>query len=615
MGTLFVYMLKSALCLAAFYLFYRLLLSKETFCRSNRFALLGMMGLSFILPLAGMLVGQSAASSSSQLSPEGLVLFAQPDGTVGDGEAVVSSSGFTWQAAVVGVYAVGAVFFFLRVLWALGGIMRLIYGSGGKRMKDGVRLIVHNRALAPFSWMNHIFISEKDWAENGEDILIHELAHVRNRHSWDLLLAELCACLQWFNPASWLLKLELQDIHEYEADAFVLRQGVDARQYQLLLIRKAAGPKFYSLTNRFSHSSLKKRIAMMLRKKSSPWARMKYLYVFPLAALAVTAFSRPEMSRSLEKMSGVEVADCLSALKADKAEVGEYAPFSGEERITAIGVVLEMDGRQPLAGASVVVKGTSGRTQTNDDGRFMLQAVPKNSRLIVSMSGYVPAEVHLGNYTDDALRQGITVCLKEDGRGKALAAEMKDSRFQTVDVMPEYPGGMSECMKFISGNVKYPSEAYKKGTEGRVIVRFVVTKDGNIADAEVLRSVDPMLDREALRVIGLMPKWKPGMKDGSPVDVSFTVPVTFSVTDKASDGTLVTLVGAKDTVRSSDVFPLTGKEPLILIDDVETTMKKLQELSPERIESVNVLKDEMAEKLYGEEGKNGVIIVKTKQQK
>lgn len=616
MGALFVYVLKSAFCLAAFFLFYRLLLSKETFYRFNRFSLLGMVGLSYVLPLAGMFVGQPAASGNYLLSPEGLVLFTLPDGTVSSGDTVAASSGLAWPAVVTGIYMVGAGFFFFRGLWALGRIVLLSCSSRGKHMKGGVRLVIHNRSLPPFSWMNYIFIAEKDWEESRQSILIHELAHVRNRHSWDLLLAELCVCLQWFNPAAWLLKLELQDIHEYEADASVLRQGVDARQYQLLLIEKAVGPKFYSLADSFSHSSLKKRIAMMLRKKSSPWARMKCLYVFPLAAVAVTAFARPEMSQALKMMSSVGVDDYASVLKADKAESRAYAPLSAEEKTTAIGVVLEKDSRKPVAGASVVVKGTSYGTLTHDDGRFMLQALPENSRLMVSMSGYVPAEIHLGSYTDDALRQGITVLLeREETRSKALAAEMKDSRFQTVDVMPEYPGGMSECMKFMSETVKYPSEAYKRGIEGRVIVGFVVNKDGNIADTKIVRSVDPTLDEEALRVIGLMPKWKPGMKDGSPVDVTFAIPVTFSLTDGASDGTTVTVVGAKDTVRSSDILQPVEKEPLVVIDGVETDNEMLQKLSSERIASVHVLKGESAEQLYGEKGRNGVILVKTKQQK
>ena len=148
--------------------------------------------------------------------------------------------------------------------------------------KERVTLIVHNCDIAPFSWMGYIVISRKDLEENGREILIHELAHIHNRHSWDLLVADVCIFFQWFNPASWLLKQELQNIHEFEADETVIKEGVDAKQYQLLLIKKAVGTRLYSMANSFNHSKLKKRITMMLKEKSSPWARLKYLYVLSL---------------------------------------------------------------------------------------------------------------------------------------------------------------------------------------------------------------------------------------------------------------------------------------------------------------------------------------------
>ena len=138
--------------------------------------------------------------------------------------------------------------------------------------------MVHRQAIAPFSWMKYIVISRKDLEENGREILIHEAAHIRHRHSIDLLIANVCVFFQWFNPGAWLLKQELQNIHEYEADETVINEGVNAKDYQLLLIKKAVGTRLYSMANSFNHSKLKKRITMMLKEKSSPWARMKYLY-------------------------------------------------------------------------------------------------------------------------------------------------------------------------------------------------------------------------------------------------------------------------------------------------------------------------------------------------
>ena len=298
MGTFLVYILKSAVCLAMFYLFYRLLLSKETFHRFNRMALLGVMLLSCLLPLVKVTVEQASPVNAQVMSMEDLLLMYQ-----WNSEAVVVEEGsrpFHWQEGLVLVYFAGLFFVILRHLWSLGRMLYLIRHSRCERLDNGIRLVVHRRKLAPFSWMRYIVISETDLKESGHHILVHEMAHIHHRHSWDLLLAEACAWLQWFNPAIWLLKQELQNIHEYEADEEVLRQGINAKEYQMLLIKKAVGARLYSIANSFNHSSLKKRITMMIRKKSNPWARAKYLYVLPLAAVTVAAFARPEISKPLD---------------------------------------------------------------------------------------------------------------------------------------------------------------------------------------------------------------------------------------------------------------------------------------------------------------------------
>lgn len=236
MGTFLVYILKSAVCLAMFYLFYRLLLSKETFHRFNRMALLGVMLLSCLLPLVKVTVEQASPVNAQVMSMEDLLLMYQ-----WNSEAVVVEEGsrpFHWQEVLVLVYFAGLFFVIVRHLWSLGRMLYLIRHSRCERLDNDIRLVVHRRKLAPFSWMRYIVISETDLKESGHHILVHEMAHIHYRHSWDLLLVEACAWLQWFNPAIWLLKQELQNIHEYEADEEVLRQGINAKEYQMLLIKK-----------------------------------------------------------------------------------------------------------------------------------------------------------------------------------------------------------------------------------------------------------------------------------------------------------------------------------------------------------------------------------------
>ena len=327
MGIFLVYILKSAACLAVFYLFYKLLMSRDTFHRFNRFALLGLLVLSSVLPLVEVSVNEPVGVQETMLTLEQLLLLA--DVEEGQETVVAQPATALWVRVALLVYLAGIVFFAVRNLWSLGRLGALLRRGRLERVSDylpgraeHVRLVVHDRDIAPFSWMRYIVLSRKDLEENGREILIHELAHIRNRHSWDLLLADLCIFVQWFNPAAWLLKQELQTLHEYEADETVLREGVDARKYQMLLIKKAVGTRLYSMANSFNHSKLKKRITMMLKEKSSPWARMKYLYVLPVAAITLTAFARPEISNELNEISTIKVNDITSIL--DAKEVNNF---------------------------------------------------------------------------------------------------------------------------------------------------------------------------------------------------------------------------------------------------------------------------------------------------
>lgn len=310
MYDLMIYSLKVGVCLAVFYLFFKLLLSRETFHRFNRIVVLGAMFLSFVLPLCVITVYREIP-----VLPE-----------IPDGEAVATafaeplSEPFPWVMLAGAAFLLGAAATLLWTLCSLIGVLRLIRGGRRERLEDGAVLVRTERPVTPFSWGRYIVMSERDLAENGGAILLHERAHLRLRHSLDLIVTDVAGCLQWFNPAMWLLRRELRAIHEYEADEAVLDSGVDARSYQMLLIKKAAGGRWYSIANSFNHSKLKKRITMMLKEKSSPWARLKYLYVLPVAAIAVTAFARPEVSDKVEKISSVKVNDLAAIVETKVVE-------------------------------------------------------------------------------------------------------------------------------------------------------------------------------------------------------------------------------------------------------------------------------------------------------
>ncbi|WP_456087879.1 M56 family metallopeptidase [Parabacteroides sp.] len=306
MGTFLVFIMKSTCCLAVFYLFYRLLLSRDTFHRFNRMALLSVIAFSIAIPFIRLVTDEPTGVQRTVLDIERLLQMT--------GTPVEEESRFPfWLASLFMAYIGGCLFFAGRFLYSVCQIIRLVRSGVATVLEDGMQLVVTDRTIQPFSWMKYIVISRIDMEESGAEILAHEQAHIRACHSLDMWLAGCCTVLHWFNPAAWLLKQELQNVHEYEADESVIAHGVDAKHYQLLLIKKAVGAqRFTSMANSFNHSKLKKRINMMLKQKSNPWARLKFFYVLPLATVAVVAFARPEISRPLEKVSDVELTEVLT---------------------------------------------------------------------------------------------------------------------------------------------------------------------------------------------------------------------------------------------------------------------------------------------------------------
>lgn len=345
---------------------------------------------------------------------------------------------------------------------------------------------------------------------------------------------------------------------------------------------------------------------MMIKKKSNPWARAKYLYVLPLAVVTVAAFARPEISRSLVEISAVKVSDFASNAEIRETENPGILPNRQEKGQTIRGMVCEKSDGKPIMGASVLLKGTALGTLTDEQGRFSLTGVPADGILQVSMIGYKTVNAILVGLSEEKLESGLVLYMdgkdipqssdeiKITGHDSQQKKMLLGETFQVVEVMPEYPGGMAECLRFLERNIKYPADALKEKIEGRVIARFVIAKDGSVINPEILRSVSPSVDAEALRVIRLMPKWKAGKQRGQAVNVKYTLPVTFSL-------------------RNAEKKPeMTLGNTLILIDGVESSKEAMNRLPTDRIESISVLKDKISLEQYGEKGKDGVILIKTK---
>ena len=542
MYTFFLYIIKVSLTLAAFYLFYKLLCSRDTLHRSNRVLLLFLLILSAVTPFIYVDLGM--VNQEANAAFEVLTMTIEPAGDVMS-EAVARENAalalwqqIPWRSVLVGAYLIGLVVCLVRFASSLLSIVRLIRGSQRQVLTDGIILVTHTKDYSPFSWMRYIIVSERDLCDNRDMILAHERTHIRLGHSWDLLFAQLCATMQWFNPAAWLLKRELEAIHEYEADSATLRQGFDARQYQLRLFEAASGVKYSSFTNNFTNCSTKKRIIMMMKKQTSPWALLKALYVLPVAfaAVAIISCTSPKEKKDSGHLSNVMVHGenpLLVFIFEDSTELniqGKQLNYDGmpdfdylkpcgltPENINSIDA-LQSEEAKALYGE----RGSNGAVLFGVKGKTAKEVFASLSDYAVETGSEEPLKVNL------KIPAGIDeIQVVSYGSTSANNNEEQGEIFQVVEEQPMFPGGMQELMKYLQTNIRYPKEAQERGLQGRVLVQFVVNKDGSICDEHVVKSVDPQLDAEAFRAIRSMPNWIPGKQRGEPVRVRFTLPVTF----------------------------------------------------------------------------------------
>ena len=347
----FVYIIKVAVLQTVFYLTYKLLLSRESFHAFNRGVLLTMQAAALLLPLLHITLETPAPVHHTIALAE--ATFVQT-ATVADGDG----AGLTFIQVLTLVWIAGFVLLLVRSVVSLVRLMMLLR-SGRLCETCGTLVTVVSGDTAPFSWFNRIVISLKDYLSGAREIVIHEQAHVSHHHSVDIALCNTIIMFCWFSPAAWLLRAELRDVHEYEADDAVLRQGVDASGYQLLLIRKAVGERLFAMANNLNQTNLKKRITMMKMKKSNPWNRVKAAIVLPLAAVSVIVFATPAAT----KMAG-EVA-----LESDKivSEAGAMIVKADAKSENMTSVKVSATGKMAVPADSVKQSVRVGAKSVSDD--------------------------------------------------------------------------------------------------------------------------------------------------------------------------------------------------------------------------------------------------------
>ena len=587
-----IYDAKVAVLIAVFYMFYRLMLARETFHRVNRVVLLLTAVASFVLPLCVITMHETVTMEATplltldELSMDDVAPVAEP---------VVETP--LWQILLPIFFMIGMLATLGHTLMSMFRILILIKRSEKHPMPDGTTICVSGNAhVTPFSWMHYIVMNQSDYAEQNTAILAHERGHIRLRHSWDLLLVDTLTALQWFNPAMWMLRSDLRAIHEYEADGAVLSLGINARQYQYLLITKAAGIGGYSLANGISHSTLKNRINMMLHKKSNQTSLLKLAALIPIVGLALAlnaktvthyVYDEPQKQQPVKKGNKAGTIN-LGNQEIKVVEQTETAN-TGPVKIT-IHVTAESDGK-PVVGAIATVKGTKNGAVSDPNGDITM-TVPVGSVVEVMYIGLASAIFSV----DDASSTDFNISLPSEEEPK-----VKD--YEDVEQLPEFPGGPQALFKYLSDNICYPKGAFDASIQGRVIVQFVVDKDGTIRDAKIVRSVDPALDAEAQRVIYSMPKWIPGRQNGEAVAMKYTLPITFRLQGDENEEKAEVRV-FKTVVEASD--------PLFILDGKPIPSEQVKEIDPSTIANMDVLKDQPAIEKYGDKAKNGVVVITTK---
>lgn len=420
-----LYLLQVNVGLILFYALYKLVCTRDTFFRSRRFILIVSLVLPFILPFIDVREWLESRDRMIMLThfDYSAVL---PEIVVGSEAVETGNRVFVLSEWIGYLYLAGVLVLLVRLVIQAFSLYRLIVRMPEKEI-NGVCVKCLNDPSGPFSFFRWIFMNPAAVKEDEiSEILTHEMAHVKQHHSVDVLLAEMVSICCWMNPFAWLLKREVRLNLEFLADRKVMEAGFATKSYQYHLLGLAYNHK-YGLSNNFNFSHLKQRIIMMNKKKSNGAGHIKYaLFVLPAFALLVAG----------------NISCSQGASEKQDAKEETVAPDS--------------------------------------------------------------------------------VAAPTDGVAK-------DEVFMVAEQMPEFPGGMKELLKFLQNNLKYPENAMKNNVQGRVIVQFVVEKDGTLTEFKVARSVDPDLDAEALRVLQIMPKWKPGMQRGKIVRVKFTVPVSFKL--------------------------------------------------------------------------------------
>ncbi len=598
------YILKLSAYWLVLYLCYALFLRQQTFLRWNRAYLLASLVAGFVLPLV----------TYPEAAPPMPVVYEVSMATFTVATATPTASLLTWENALWLVYFLGVVFMLGRLLRHFTQLFSLIRKGEGIAMDDHTLVLLDHdhtgdaspgeasrgetspdiSTLGSFSFLHWIVISRSDYESNFDTILNHELVHVRQRHSWDVIFLEILQVVFWFNPILIIYKKTIQQVHEYLADEKAKADNRD--RYAEFLVSYALGAPNTVLTNQFFNQSfLKNRIVMLYKNKNSNWSLGKY------AAVAL-----------MIGFTALTVASCERDVVPTSANGEEMV----KGNINVTGIINTPD-HKPLRGATVSDSEGKKSTTTDAAGRFSLK-VPSGRDLKVSAPGfgtmdlkvnpkYRNADYDIAMSTKDGRPSNMRSAPSTDGQSVKVTVQTGEINgetiFSVVENQPEFPGGIQEMYKFLAQNIKYPEAAAKAKVSGKVFVNFVVTTEGEIRDITILKGIGFGADQEAIRMVKNMPRWKPGMQSGKAVNVRYNLPISFQI-----DGG-----NGENSDSGIKVTTYADAKPIYVVDGIV----KEDDFSFEKMEKKNIirmksLKGKEATDKYGAKAADGVIELTTK---
>ncbi|WP_158561181.1 M56 family metallopeptidase [Emticicia sp. C21] len=603
------YLVQVNLYLILFYSFYRLVLFGETFHQLNRAYLIASALLSFGIPL-----WYSEYVQSWFITKEINEVFY----TIYDPSMILvrptKGVSFTWADILEGLYIIGISIFTIRLAITL---LQLI-------------IVLKNKdfgKFTAFSFFGYSFVDET--LKKRDTILAHEHVHMQQLHSADVMIFEIIAILNWFNPVVYQYKKDIKHIHEFIADDIAAQNENSKAEYAMLLFTQEFGLHPDQLTNRFfTHSTLKRRIQMLSKPRSRRIMLLKYGLSVPLFMLMLVLSSativRNDVLDLVEvKLSGL-TTDSVEIVPDNEAFVNnemqkaaiERDNYSTEEVATA-------KNDKPLEATFVAVSNEDALATTKASKEYEIRAV-EGDNMVFRLKSLEPAIITTSKQLPTTLSlakvQPIRLQEKPTMGDEVVIAETKPAEktpdieevFTSVEESPTFPGGVKELFKFIGRNLKYPVAAQRAKVSGKVFVKFVVRKDGSISDFNILKGIGFGCDEETIRVISQLPKWSPGRQNGRAVNVHFTMPVNFVLDEKGAKELQSVQVTSKE-MPAKIGFQMKGfNDPLVLLDGKQIKKETFNNLDSDTVDSIHVLKDEAATRAYGDRGINGVVIIDTK---